>query len=108
LDRKICVDALKEVDSAKGLWAIKEKEVTLGKTNPQKETMNEILDFWSEEYTARRAYTIHIVASDHRRKDTHIHTASTTVPVEVESKKVWLLEGNGKSFSIFCPIKSIA
>jgi hypothetical protein len=86
---------------------LKRKVVTLGKTNPQKEIMNATLDCRSPEYTASRAYKIHIVASDHRRKDTHIDTISTVAPVVEEFKKV-LWDGNGKILLIFWPIRSIA
>jgi hypothetical protein len=56
--------------------------MTLGKTNPQNEALNAIFDCRAPEYTARRAYRIHIVASDHNTKDTHVHTTSTINPVE--------------------------
>jgi hypothetical protein len=91
----------------KNISAIRKKVVTLGKTNPQKETLNAILDCRSPEYTASRAYKIHIVASDQRRKDTQIDISSTAAPVEEEFKKV-LWDGKGKSLLIFWPIRSIA
>ena len=69
--------------------------------------MNSILDCRSLEYTASRAYKIHIVASDHRRKETHIDIASTAAPVVEEFKKV-LWDGYGKILLIFWPIRSIA
>jgi hypothetical protein len=59
------------------------REMTLGKTNPQKDALNANFDCWTPEYTASRAYRTHIVASDHKMKDPHVHTTSTTVPVEV-------------------------
>ena len=85
----------------------KRRVVTLGKTNPQKETLKVTLDCRSPEYTASRAYKIHIVASDHRRKDTHIDTASTAAPAVEEFKKI-LWDGNGNRLLIFWPIRSIA
>jgi hypothetical protein len=106
LDCKVCVDTL-TVIRFKIKDAIRKKVVTLGKTNPQKETLNAILECRSPEYTASRAYKIHIVASDHRRKDIQIDISSTTVPVEEEFKKV-LWDGNGNRLLIFWPIRSIA
>ena len=69
--------------------------------------MNATLDCRSPEYTASRAYKIHIVASDHKRKDTHIDISSIAAPAVEEFKKL-LSEGNGKRLLIFWPIRSIA
>jgi hypothetical protein len=69
--------------------------------------MNASLDCRSLEYTASRAYKIHIVASDHRRKDADIDIASTAAPVVEEFKKV-LWDGYGKRLLIFWPMRSNA
>lgn len=59
--------------------------------------MNKTVECRTPEYTASRAYSIHIVASDHKRKDPHAHTTSTTVPVVEYFKSCEVDVGEGKS-----------
>ena len=68
--------------------------------------MNPITDRRTPEYTASRAYRIHIVASDHNMKDPHVHNTSIMIPVEEELKKSELWDGYGNILLKFCPIRS--